>query len=235
MNLITKGLAWLFLPAHWVSSREFVSIAVRIGEHLLYTGVSVLIAVLIAVPLGLYIGHTGRGRSVAVLICNVSRALPTLGLLALLILFMRSVVIPQLPVGMLPNVIVFVVLGIPPLLAGAYAGIESVDRSTIDAARALGMTELQIVLTVEVPLGFSLIFGGFRAATLQIIATVTLAAYLTFGAPGLGHYLVFGLDSNDIPQLIGGVILVIVLALLVDGILAVIHKLVVPRVSSGMP
>jgi osmoprotectant transport system permease protein len=112
-----------------------------------------------------------------------------------------------------------------------YSGLESVDRQTIDAARAMGMTELQILVQVEIPLGFGLIFGGFRAATLQIFATVTLAAY--FGLGGLGHYITFGLASNDYPQLVAGAILVIVLALVVDGVLAVIQRFVVPDVSRG--
>jgi osmoprotectant transport system permease protein len=223
MNLILQGLAWIFTPSHWVTSVGNVSITTRIGEHFYYTGVSLLVTVLIAVPIGLAIGHTGKGRGIAIVLSNASRALPTLGLLAVLIL--------GVGIGLLPVAIVLVILGIPPLLAGVYSGLESVDRQTIDAARAMGMTELQILVKVEIPLGFELIFGGFRAATLQIIATVTLAAYYSLG--GLGHYLVFGLAQNDYPQMVAGAILVIVLALAVDGILAVIQRFVVPGVSRG--
>jgi osmoprotectant transport system permease protein len=225
VNLIGQGFAWIFDGAHWVTSNGNAGIGVRIGEHFYYTGVSLLVTVIIAVPLGLFIGHTGKGRTAAITLSNASRALPTLGLLAVLILALST--------GLLPVVIVLVILGIPPLLAGVYAGIESVDKQTVDAARAIGMTELQILFRVEIPLGFALIFGGFRAATLQVIATVTLAAYYSLG--GLGHYLVFGLAQNDYPQMVAGAILVIVIALLVDGILAVVQRFVVPRgVSRGM-
>jgi len=220
MNLFEQGFAWLFDVAHWMGP---TSIPVRIGEHFEYTGISLFFAALIAVPLGFFIGHTGKGRGAAIAISNVSRALPTLGLLAALILL--------LGIGLLPAVIVLVILGIPPLLAGVYAGIESVDRQTVDAARAMGMTELQILFKVEIPLGAALIFVGIRAATLQIIATAVVAAYFSLG--GLGRLLVDGLAQNDYPQLVAGAILVIAIALIVDGILALIQKLVVPRVSAG--
>ena len=220
MDLISQGFAWIFAPAQWVGDG---SIQVRLGEHLYYTGVSLAIAFVIAVPLGLYIGHTGKGRGVAIAASNISRALPTLGLLAALVLL--------LGIGLLPAVIVLVILGIPPLLAGVYAGIESVDPQTVDAARAMGMTELQILFKVEIPLGAALVIGGFRAATLQVIATTVVAAYFSLG--GLGRFLVDGQSQNDYPKLVGGAILVIALALLVDGILALFQKLVVPRVSAG--
>lgn len=212
------------MPSHWVSTLNNPSIQARVGEHFFYTGVSLLFTILIAVPLGFYIGHTGRGRAAAILISNATRALPTLGLYAVLIL--------ALPAGLLPITVVLVILAIPPLLAGVYAGLESVDRQTVDAARALGMTEFQILFKVEIPLGLGLIFGGLRSATLQIIATVTIAGYFGFGG-GLGHYLTFGLSANDQPQLVAGAILVIVLALVVDAVLALVQRLVVPAVSSG--
>ncbi|HEY0260950.1 MAG TPA: ABC transporter permease subunit [Lacisediminihabitans sp.] len=224
MNLILQGLQWIFDPAHWSTGGGTVPIGARIGEHLYYTGVSLLVTVLIAVPLGLVIGHTGRGRGVAIVVSNAARALPTLGLYAALLL--------ALGFGLAPIAIVLVILGIPPLLAGVYAGIESVDPQTVDAARAMGMTESQILFTVEIPLGLALILGGFRSAALQLIATVTIAGYFGFGG-GLGHYLTFGLSQNDYPQMVAGAILVIALALAVDGILAVIQRFAVPRVSRG--
>ena len=220
MDLISQGFSWIFARGQWVGDG---SIQVRLGEHLYYTVVSLAIAFVIAVPLGLYIGHTGKGRGIAIAASNISRALPTLGLLAVLVLLFG--------IDLLPVVIVLVILGIPPLLAGVYAGTESVDPQTVDAARAMGMTELQILFKVEIPLGAALIIGGFRAATLQIIATTVVAAY--FGLGGLGRFLVDGQSQNDYPKLVGGAILVIALALLVDGILALLQKLVVPRVSAG--
>lgn len=222
MNVIIDGFNWIFNPVHWISTPDSPSIAARLGQHFFFTGVSLLVTLLIALPIGLYVGHTGRGRSAAVLVSNASRALPTLGLYAVLILAVNA--------GLFPITIVLVILGVPPLLAGVYSGLESVDRQTIDAARAVGMTEWQILWKVEIPLGMNLIFGGFRSATLQLIATVTIAGYFGFGG-GLGVFLVFGISANDYPQLVAGAILVIVLALVVDGVLAIIQRLVVSRVS----
>jgi osmoprotectant transport system permease protein len=123
-------------------------------------------------------------------------------------------------------------LAIPPLLAGAYAGLESVDRQTIDAARATGMTEWQVLTKVEIPLGIGLIFGGLRSSILQIIATVTIGSL--FGQTSLGIYLTNGLAQNDDVQLLAGAILVAALALIVDGLLAITQRFVVPRgVSRG--
>lgn len=222
MNLIFQAFGWIFDPAHWVTTNSFNSIPDSFLSTLELAGLSLLVTVIIALPLGLAIGHTGRGRFVAILFSNIARALPTLGILAALIL--------ALGVGILPAVIVLVVLGIPPLLAGAYSGLESVDRQTIDAARAIGMSEWQVLFKVEIPLGAALLLGGFRATTLQIIATVIVAS--TFGQNSLGSYIVNGVSSADYVQMTAGAILVIVLCLVVDGLLALVQRFVVPRESS---
>jgi osmoprotectant transport system permease protein len=224
MNLIFQGIAWIFDPAHWVSTADVPSIGVRLGETLYYSAISLLVALIIAVPIGLLIGHTGRGRSAAILVGNVARALPTLGLLSILILL--------LGIGLLPPVIVLVLLAIPPLLAGAYSGVESVNRQVIDAARAVGMTELQILFRVEIPLSAALLIGGLRAASLQVIATVIVASY--FSLDSLGSYIISGIASADYAQMIAGSLLVTALALVIDGLLALVQRFVVPRgVSFG--
>jgi osmoprotectant transport system permease protein len=222
--ILAQAIAWILDGAHWLGRPGGSSPAIlaRLGETLGISAISVAIAVAIAVPLGILIGHTGRGRAAAILASNIARALPTLGLLSILILLIA--------VNAVPVAIVLVILGIPPMLAGAYAGVESVDRDTVDAARALGMTEWQIVLRVEVPLGASLLVGGLRATALQIIATTTVASAFAFG--GFGIYLINGLTQNDYPQLTAGAILVTVLCLIVDGLLALVQRLVAPR---GVP
>lgn len=223
MNLILQGFAWIFDPARWTSVSGSPSVAVRLAEHLGYVGQALLIAAIIALPLGLAIGHTGRGRSVAIVVTNATRALPTLGLLSLLILL--------LGIGDLPTVTVLVILAIPPLLAGAYSGLESLDYDTVDAARAVGMTELQVLFRVEIPLALPLIVGGIRASALQVIGTATVAAYFSGG--GLGRYLIDGLASHDYIQMVAGSILVTALALIVDGLLALIQRFSVPPGVSG--
>jgi osmoprotectant transport system permease protein len=201
-------------------------IAEELGDHLWLTLLSVLITAAIALPIGLYIGHTGRGRRGAVLVGNVVRAFPTLGLLSILVLLFPP------DAGLVAVLIVFVLLGIPSLLAGAYAGLESVDRQTIDAARAMGHTEWQILFRVELPLAAPLVLGGLRSTVLQIIASVTLVS--NFGTNSLGDFILGGLAANDYVQLVAGAVLVTALALLVDGLLAAAQRLAAPRgVSRG--
>jgi osmoprotectant transport system permease protein len=202
MNLFLDAFAWLGDPANWSGPG---SIPQRLAEHLWISLVVLLIASAIALPIGGLIGHTGRW-------------LPTLGVLTLFGIWIG--------IGLAAPIIAFVILAIPPLLAGAYAGFESVDRRTIDAARAMGMRESQIVGKVELPLGMPIIVGGIRSATLQIIATVTLAAYISDFA--LGRFIFAGLKTRDYAEMLGGSILVIILALVVDGCFAITQRLVVP-------
>jgi osmoprotectant transport system permease protein len=230
VSLIIQAFAWIFDAAHWKTTAQLTGIPDALGQHLALTGLSLVLAMIIAVPLGFYIGHTGKGRSIAIIASNVSRAIPTLGLLSILILPLAGVIF--IAPNYLAGIIVFAVLAIPPLLAGGYAGLESVDRQTVDAARAVGMTEWQILIKVEIPLGMRLIFGGLRSAILQIIATVTVGSL--FGLISLGTYLTSGLAQNDDIQLLAGAILVAALALIADGLLAILQRFVVPRgVSRG--
>lgn len=215
MNLILEGITWVLDPANWTGMG---SIPQRIGEHLLITAIVLVIAAVIALPTGVLIGHTGRGRDLAVMLSGGLRALPTLGVLALFGLW--------LGIGLSAPILALVILAIPPLLAGAYAGLESVDRRTIDSARAVGMRERQIVGKVELPLGLPILVGGIRSATLQIIATATLAAYISDF--GLGRYIFQGLKTRDYAEMLGGSMLVIILALVVDGCFALSQRLVVP-------
>jgi osmoprotectant transport system permease protein len=221
MNFIVDALAFI---ADWTNWQGEKGVLARLGDHLLYSGLAVGVAIVIAIPLGFLIGHTGKGRNVVIALSSAARAMPSLGLVLFIVLFTG--------LALWPIIAVLAVLAIPPLLAGAYAGLESVSRQAIDAARAIGMTEWQILWNVEVPLGLPLIVGGLRSATLQVIATATIAAYV--GLTGLGRYLIEGLALHNITIAIVGAILVAGLALITDGLLALIQKLVTPRgVSRG--
>ena len=211
-NIFVDTLAWLTDPVHWSGSS---GIGVRLLEHLQYSALVLVIAAAIALPAGLYIGHTGRGRVVAVAVAGALRALPTLGLLVLFALLAGS--------SLMPPVWALVILTVPPLLAGTYAGISSVDRTVVDAARAMGMTELQILFRVEVPNGLPVMFGGIRTAVLQVIATVSVVAYLPLG--GLGRYLFDGLVLQDFPRMLAGSLLIAGLAIAVDLILAAVQRM----------
>ena len=218
MNQTIEAWLWLSDPARFVGAN---AIPVRIGEHLFYTVIAVAIAAAIAIPIGYYIGHTGKGRDVAIAVAGAARAIPSFGLILLLVLILGVTNKSQ------GTIAAFVILAIPSILAGAYAGLEAVDRRTIDAARAVGMTEWQILWKVEVPLGLPLLISGIRAGALQVVATVTLAAYIGLG--GLGYYLFEGLQIRRYDEMLGGATLVAALALLVDGAFALLQHFVVPR------
>jgi osmoprotectant transport system permease protein len=221
VNLFAQGIAWIFDPANNVGAD---AIGVRLWEHVWITLLAVAIAVVIAVPLGLLIGHTGKGRSIAVGVSGGIRALPTLGVLTLLAL--------ALGLGLQAPLIALVVLAIPSILAGAYSGVEAIDRVTIDAAKAQGMTGWQILGRVEVPLALPLIVGGIRAAVLQVVATATLVAYINAG--GLGGYAFSGIANQDYAEVLGGSIIVIALAIAFEIVFAALQRLAVPAgVSAG--
>lgn len=223
MSFLTETVAWLLDPANWVGDG---GIPTRLAQHLLFTLVTLLVAMAIAVPIGFLIGHTGKGRGFAVATSGAFRAIPTLGLLTLVALWVG--------IGLNAPFVALTVLAIPPILAGAYTGFEAIDRKIIDAARAVGMSETQILLKVELPLGLPLLIGGVRSATLQVVATATLAAYIADF--GLGRYLFEGLRTRDYGQMLGGSVLVILLAIVLEGLYALVQKLVVPRgVTAGLP
>ncbi|MCX5043726.1 ABC transporter permease [Aldersonia sp. NBC_00410] len=209
MSLFADAWAFIADPANWSGP---TGIAHRIAEHLWYSLLAVAGAAAIAVPLGAVIGHTRRGAVVLVGVVNALRSLPTLGLLTFLVLL--------LGLGLIPPLVALVVLGIPPLLAGTYAGIVNVDDAVVDAARSMGMTQWQVLSRVELPNARPLLLGGLRSATLQVIATATVAAYVNLG--GLGRYIFDGLALYRYDLVLVGAILVAVLALVVDGLLALV-------------
>jgi osmoprotectant transport system permease protein len=212
MSLIDDTIDWFADGSHWTGED---GVPVRMVEHLGYSALTVGIAAAAAIPLGLWIGHTGRMRGAAVAFTGSMRAMPTLGLLTWLVLLIG--------VGLSGPILALVVLAIPPLLAGAYSGLEAVDRQTIDAARAVGMTEWQILRKVEIPLALPILIGGIRSAVLQVVATATVAAYVGLG--GLGRYLIDGLALSDYPRMVSGSILVIVLALALDAVFVGVQKI----------
>lgn len=213
MSVVNDTIDWFGDSTHW-SGED--GVPHRLVQHLGYTSLTIVIAAAIAVPIGLWIGHSGRLRGLAVVSSGALRALPTLGVLTYASLFTG--------IGIKAAIFTLVLLAIPPLLAGAYSGLESVDRQTIDSARAIGMTERQILAKVEIPLALPLIIGGLRSATLQVVATATVAAYVP-GPGGLGRFLIDGLALSDYPRVVAGSVVVIVLALFLDGIFVLLQRL----------
>ena len=202
MNLLLEAVEWLKDGQNWLGPS---GILVRTGQHLLFVAAVVLISALIALPIGLYIGHTGRWKNFVLTATGAARAVPTLGLLTLIGLW--------LGIGWQAPLIALVALAMPPILAGAYSGVISAQGSSV-AARAIGLTERQILTQLEIPAGAALIITGLRSAVLQVIATATLAAYTA--NLGLGRFLYVGLKTRDYGQMIGGALVVVVIALIVD-------------------
>lgn len=228
--MIGDVFTWLNDPAHWRDVGFQVGIISQLLTHIRYCTIALVIAAAIAVPLGLWIGHTGKARWL-VSAANALRAIPTVGLLILLVVMIA----PQFGSSafgyVLATIIVLVILAIPPLLAGTYSGIDNVDASVRDAAYGMGMTGRSVLWRVELPNALPLMFSGLRSAALQVIATATVAAYVTLG--GLGRFIYDGLAQQDYPQMIGGGILVAGLALITDLLLALIQRFVVSPGVTG--
>ncbi|WP_029144610.1 ABC transporter permease [Microbacterium luticocti] len=223
MNYLVDAIRWILSGD--LSGTD--PIPVGLGVHLLFTAVSVAAAAVVAVPIGWLIGHTGRGRDIAVAISGAARAIPSFGLFILLVLLMGVIHKPE------AAVVTFVVLGIPSILAGAYSGFEAIDRSVIDAGYAMGMTPWQVLWRIEVPLGMPLLVAGIRSAVLQVVATVTIAAYVGIG--GLGQYIITGLPLGRFDMVLAGALLVAALALVLDGLFALLQRVVVPRGVRARP
>ncbi len=187
-------------------------------------------AAAIAIPMGLVIGHTGRGRLLGVGVTGAMRAIPSLGLLFVAIMLFGDA-LPGNAALLVPTVVVLAILAVPPILAGTYAGVEEVEPSARDAAEGMGMRGAQVLWQVEVPCALPLIASGLRSAALQVVATATLAATVSLG--GLGRFLIDGIQQRDYAQMAGGAVLVAVLALLVDFVFAGVQRLVVSPGLTG--
>jgi osmoprotectant transport system permease protein len=215
MDTLTGTIEWLTTADNWWGTAGILQ---RIWEHLQYSLLAVGLAFIIAMPAGLVIGHTGRAESGAFALSGAARAIPTLGLLVLLGRWY--------PVQAWPVVIVLAVLAIPPILANTAAGIGGVDPAARDAAQGMGMTPLQVLTRVEVPLAAPLILAGVRSALLQVIATATIAAFAGLG--GLGRFIIDGFAVSDDARVYGGSIVVAVLALVGEGLFALAQRSVRP-------
>jgi osmoprotectant transport system permease protein len=204
MSAIGNLIHWLTDPANWQGAH---GIPVRVLEHIELSGLSVLVALLIALPVALYFGHTGRAGFIAINVANIGRAIPSLALLAFGLVIAISL---GLGLGFWPTVFALVPLAIPPILTNAYVAIREVDRDVVDAARGMGQSEGQILRSIEIPLGLPLILAGVRTAAVNVVATATLGALVAGGA--LGRFIVDGLALRQYDQLMAGALLVALLA-----------------------
>jgi len=229
--IITRVFNWLTDGNNWTDSHLNTGILTQLEAHIRFTGIALAFAILIALPLGMLIGHSGRGTWL-VSAANAVRALPTVGVLVLLTVIIAPHFHGRTDTGyLIPTEIVLILLAIPPILSNTYAGIDNVSPAVRDAAAGMGMTGPQVLFQVELPCSLPLIFSGLRSAALQVIATATIASYIPLG--GLGRFIYDGLAQQDYPQMIGGGVLVAALALTTDLIFAAIQRYAVSRGITG--
>jgi osmoprotectant transport system permease protein len=224
---VNQWLTYLTDSGNWSGDD---GIAHYLVQHLEYSFVALAFVILIGLPLGLFVGHTGRGAVGIAGTANALRSIPTLGLLTFIWIAVSGA-LPTFLSDLGPSEFVLVILGIPAVLSNTYAGVQSVDPAARDAAKGMGMTGSQVLWRVEVPNALPLIISGIRNATLQIVATATIAAYISLG--GLGRLILDGLAQQNYPEMVAGALLVAVLAIVLDLIMAVIQRYVVSRGLTG--
>lgn len=208
MELLAEAIAWLTDPASWTDPRN--GILLRLWEHVSLSGAALLAGAVVALPVGLFIGHTGRGAAVAVAITNIGRAVPSLGWIGMalpitLALFQRE------GLGFLPALVALVALAIPPIVTNTYAGLRAVERELVEAGRGMGMGDLELLRRVEVPVALPVILAGIRSSAVQVVATATLAAVVSGGT--LGHFILQGILIREHDRVFGAAVLVALLAI----------------------
>ena len=214
MEFLGDVLQWFSAGEHWTGDAGIVH---RFVEHIVMSAGSVLAAAALALPLGIWLGHTGRGGAVAVNVSNVGRAIPSFAILV--------VSAQLLGIGWKPAFAALVALAIPPMVTNAYVGVQEVSPEAREAARGLGMTGLQSLWRVELPNALPLVMAGVRTAAVQVVATATLAALVAWG--GLGRFVVDGFGQRDFVQLFAGAVLVAVLAIVTELSLAGVQRFMV--------
>ena len=220
MSALIALVRWLTDPVNWQGSH---GIPIRVLEHIELSGLSVLAALIIAMPIALYLGHTGRAGFVAINVANIGRALPSLALIAFGLVIAISL---GLGLGFWPTVFALVPLAIPPILTNSYVAIREVDRDIVEAARGMGLSEGQILRSIEVPLGLPLMLAGIRTAAVNVVATATLGALVAGGA--LGRFIVDGLALQEYDQLMAGALLVALLAVVTEVSFGALERATVP-------
>lgn len=216
--MLLSVATWLADPAHWQGPD---GIPIRTFEHLWISAASVLVAIAIAMPIGLAIGHSGRGSLLAISMANIGRAVPSYALMVMVLPISLSMS-PRLGLDVIPTFVAMTVLALPPVLVNTWAGLRQVDRDLVEAARGMGMRERQILRSVELPLAMPVIVDGIRIAAVQVVATATLGAILGYG--GLGRYIIDGIARHEDDRLFAGVVLVAGIALLTEGAFALLQR-----------
>jgi osmoprotectant transport system permease protein len=226
VDVLGSVVAWLADPGRWQGADGIPN---RVGEHLWLSGLAVLVAVLLAAPVGVWLGHRGRGGFLAVTVANLGRALPSLAILAFALPLSIAL---GLGLGFWPTLVALVPLGIPPILTNSYTAVRAVDPDVVEAGRGMGLSEWQVLRGVELPTAAPLIIAGIRNAAVAIVATATLGALVAGG--GLGRYIVDGLALQDYRRLVVGALLVALLAIVTEALFGLLERAITsPAVRDG--
>jgi osmoprotectant transport system permease protein len=222
--MIHDVIAWFRDGAHWQGPG---GVPTLLGQHALLTLVSMLIAAAVGLPVALWLGHRGRGGTFAVNLTNIGRAIPIVALLSLLSLgvFGTGVLGPFGRSG-LATLVTLALFALPPIVTNTYTGLSEVDPDVVEAARGMGMAELDVLRRVEVPLAMPMIVSGIRLAVVQVWATATIAALVA--GPGLGRIIIHGYDSFQTAEVVAGALIVAVVALVLELVLAGLQKMLDP-------
>jgi len=213
---------------NWSGNAGWVN---RIWEHVQVSGAAVIAAAVIAIPIAAWLGHTGRGGTLAVSIVNIGRAIPSFGIIAIALpitieLANRAPFISS-GLGFLPTFIALFALALPPIFTNTYTGVRTVDADTVEAARGMGITERRILWEVELPIASPVVLAGLRTSAVQVVATATLGALVAYG--GLGRYIIDGFAQRDNTEIVAGALLVALLSIATEAGFSLLERRVVPR------
>jgi osmoprotectant transport system permease protein len=216
MTILASVVQWLTDPAHW---QGLDGIPVRLAQHVQLSAESVAIGALIALPIGVGLGHFGRFGNLAINISNIGRAVPSFGILV--------IAFQVFGLGDGPIILALTALAIPPMVTNSYVALREVDPDVKEAARGMGYRRLAQLFQVELPLAVPLIMAGIRTSAVQVVATAALAALVDGG--GLGRYIIDGLAQQDYAKEFAGAVLVAALALATEVSLWALEQVLVPR------
>lgn len=229
MEGIGELVAWFTAPEQWAGNN---AIPLRLWEHVSLSAVSLAAGVAVALPLGLYIGHTGRGARSVIAVANIGRAVPSLGWLGM-VYPITVALLAREGLGFWPTFVALVALAVPPIVTNTYAGLSEVDEEIRQAGRGMGMRDMELLRRVEVPMALPVILAGIRASAVTVVATATLSSIV--GGGTLGAYVVQGLFINDMPRVVGGALMVATLALLTEWFFATLQRASVSEGLRGRP
>ena len=216
MSFLGTVAQWLVDPAHWTGDD---GIPTRLMQHVQLSAEAVLLGAVIALPLGILLGHYGRFGNLAISVSNVGRAVPSFGIIIIAFQIWS--------LGDVPIIIALTALAIPPIVTNSFVAMTEVDKDIKDAARGMGYRDLVQLMRVELPLAIPLVMAGIRTSAVQVVATATLAAYI--GGGGLGRYIVDGYATQIYREVFAGAILVALLALVTEVSLSAMERLLTPR------